>query len=78
MTGWMMPRSRIEAASSSSSSSRNALRGLRGLGRRNSIGALRGRAAPGGRLFAGVADQRGEAAAEARAVIGVAGGFVGH
>ena len=35
-------------------------------------------AAAGGRLVAGVADQRGEAAAEARAMFGVAGGFVGH
>ena len=37
----MMPRSRIEAASSSSSSSAKIRRGLRGLGRRNSSGTRR-------------------------------------
>src|SRR5271170_7373645 len=40
-TGWMTPRSLIEAASSSSSPSSNRFRGLRGFGRRNSIGILR-------------------------------------
>src|SRR5712692_6460901 len=37
----MMPRSRIDAASSSSSASEKFRRGLRGLGRRNSIGTRR-------------------------------------
>src|ERR1043165_5271006 len=39
--GWMMPRSRIEAASSSSSASANTRRGLRGFGLTNSIGTRR-------------------------------------
>ena len=40
-TGWIIPRSLIEAASSSSSASSNRFRGLRGFGRRNSIGVWR-------------------------------------
>ena len=64
----MMPFSVIEAASSSRSVSSKCLRGLRGLGRRNSIGT---RFCPRGALdragfFAGVADQGGQAAPEAR------------
>jgi hypothetical protein len=40
--GWMMPRSLIEAASSSNSASVKVRRGLRGLALRLSIGARRG------------------------------------
>src|SRR5579863_1736752 len=43
----MMPRSRMEAASSSSSVSGKLRRGLRGLGRRNSIGTRRALRPPG-------------------------------
>ena len=39
--GWMMPRSLMEAASSSSSRAANCRRGLRGLGCRNSIATRR-------------------------------------
>ena len=40
-TGWMMPRSLMETANSSSSTSEKLRRGLRGLGRRNSMGTRR-------------------------------------
>ena len=42
MIGWMMPRSRTDPTSSSSSVSGKTLRGLRGFGRKNSIGTRRG------------------------------------
>ena len=67
--GWMMPRSRIEAASSSSSASAKGWRGLRGLARRNSIGtlALAARARSSDCDFvADVADQRGKSASQSR------------
>src|SRR6202030_2133841 len=49
--GWMMPRSLMEAASSTSWATGTSRRGLRGLGRRNSIGTRRWlRARSGGAL----------------------------
>jgi len=77
ITGWMTPRSRIEAASSSSSSSRNALRGCADWPQEFDRRLAR-RAAPAGRLFAGVADQRREAAAEGAGGGRRDGGFIGH
>ncbi len=63
-----MPRSLIDAERSSSSESLKSLRGLRGFGRRNSIGTRRW---PRARSVAaasepGIADESGQAAAETR------------